>query len=108
MTDIFGDIQVYVSETPAGTSIQNVMHWEQGVLTSTFQKYDWGTEELNMQHYGAATPPAYDLSKVRVKTALFSGSHDYLADPKDVDRLIAELPSDSVVFTDTQVSSNLP
>lgn len=92
-----------MSETPAGTSIQNILHWEQGVLTSTFQKYDWGSEELNIQHYGASTPPAYDLSKVKVKTALFSGGHDYLADPVDVDRLAAELPADIIVYSDKQV-----
>ena len=94
---------MYVSETPAGTSIQNILHWEQGLLTSTFQKYDWGSEELNMHHYGTPAPPTYDLSKVAVKTALFSGSNDYLADPTDVQRLVKELPTDTVVFSDVQV-----
>jgi hypothetical protein len=34
-------IQVYVSETPAGTSTYNLWHLMQGVLTPTFQKLDW-------------------------------------------------------------------
>lgn len=95
-------IQVYVSETPAGTSSQNMKHWIQGVLNPTFQKYDFGTEELNMEHYGVSTPPLYDLSKLAVPTALFSGSHDYLGDPKDVQKIINEAPSSMIVHQDVQ------
>lgn len=59
-------IQVYVSETPAGTSTMNIMHWAQGVETPNFQKFDWGSEEANQQHYGQDTPPQYDLGKLAV------------------------------------------
>ena len=71
-------IQVYVSETPAGTSSQNMMHWLQGVLSPNFQKYDFGSPEENAAHYGPGVevPPLYDLSRLSVPTALFSGSHD--------------------------------
>lgn len=101
-------IQVYVSETPAGTSMRNMMHWVQvrhalpcpalsclaapyvcvgpafmlcvypwrmqGVEAPTFQKFDWGSAEANQQHYGADTPPMYDLGKLSVPTALFAGA----------------------------------
>jgi hypothetical protein len=92
-----------VSETPAGTSIQNMLHWEQGVLNPTFQKYDYGSEELNIQHYGTSVPPMYDLSKLAVKTALFWGGHDYLADPTDVQKIIAEMPAELLVVNNYQV-----
>eukprot|EP00604_Paraphysomonas_vestita_P002626 CAMPEP_0174818000 /NCGR_PEP_ID=MMETSP1107-20130205/591_1 /TAXON_ID=36770 /ORGANISM="Paraphysomonas vestita, Strain GFlagA" /LENGTH=345 /DNA_ID=CAMNT_0016029271 /DNA_START=188 /DNA_END=1225 /DNA_ORIENTATION=+ len=95
-------IQVYVSETPAGTSSQNMKHWIQGVLNPTFQKYDFGTDELNIQHYGTSTPPSYDLSKLVIPTALFSGSHDYLGDPKDVTKIVNEVPSNKIVYNDIQ------
>jgi hypothetical protein len=35
---------------------------------------------------------------------LFIGSNDFLADPRDVKQLIDELPSEKIVFQDTQVS----
>jgi len=96
-------LQVYVSETPAGTSSQNMLHWIQGVLNPTFQKYDYGSDEENIAHYGVSTPPLYDLSKLNVRTALFSGSHDYLGDPEDVQRLVQEAaPSGKIVFWDSQ------
>lgn len=97
-------IQVYVSGTPAGTSTMNMLHWEQGVLNPNFQMYDFGTEELNMKHYSSATPPQYDLTSIphTFKIALFSGNHDYLADPTDVKRMVEEIPSESVVHHDIQ------
>jgi pimeloyl-ACP methyl ester carboxylesterase len=90
-------IQVYVSETPAGTSTTNMDHWSQGVLKDTFQKYDLGVTG-NMKKYGTAEPPLYDLSKFALPVALFSGGNDYLADVADVTRLIDELPADKIVF----------
>jgi len=95
-------IQVYVSNTPAGTSSQNMMHWLQGVNIPAFQKLDFGSEEANLEHYGTPTPPLYDLGKMVVPTALFAGQHDYLADPEDVVKLLDELPADKIVHFDNQ------
>ena len=95
-------VQVYVSATPAGTSTQNMLHWEQGVLVDTFQKFDWGSPEANAQHYsGAAEPPLYDLGAISpdFHIALFSGDLDWLADATDVARLATELPPQSVVHS---------
>lgn len=94
-------IQVYVSGTPAGTSTQNFLHWEQGVLTDTFQKFDYGSPEANAAHYdGATVPPLYDLSAIpsSFKIAMFSGDLDYLADVPDVGDLLDQVPAASVVF----------
>ncbi|CAE7494966.1 LIPK, partial [Symbiodinium microadriaticum] len=91
-------IQVYVSETPAGTSMRNMMHWVQGVEVPTFQKFDWGSSEANMQHYGVGVPPLYDLSKLSVPTALFAGQHDYLGDPTDVQKILDEAPKEKIVY----------
>jgi hypothetical protein len=93
-------LQVYVSETPAGTSTRNLQHWMQGVLVDTFQKYDFGSEEANVAHYGQAIPPLYDLGKLSVPTALFAGGHDYLADPADVQKILNEAPADKIVLFD--------
>ena len=93
-------LQVYVSQTPAGSSTRNMAHWQQGVLFNTFQKYNFGTPEENIDHYGQSTPPMYDLSKLSVPTAMFSGGHDYLADPKDVQRILDEAPPDKIILFD--------
>ena len=95
-------LQVYLSQTPAGTSVTNMGHWQQAVLKPTFQKYDYGSPDKNMAKYGTTVPPLYDLSQVSVPTALFSGGNDYLADPTDVAKLVAELPPSTVVFNSHQ------
>jgi len=88
-------IPVYISETPAGTSTYNMVHWAQLVHTGKFQKYDFGCGLFtceNKKHYGQKTPPQYSVSNFTVPVSLYYGSNDYLADPKDVQILIAGLP----------------
>ena len=63
-------LQVYLSETPAGTSIMNLDHFRQLVINGKYCKYDYGPEK-NMEKYGSTIPPDYDLSKITVPTALF-------------------------------------
>ena len=142
-------IPVYVSETPAGTSTMNIAHWCQGVKVDKFQMYDYGCGLfscdnikhcecttggvlcllwLNVRSFvepdGQKTPPAYDLSKVTVPTALYvrvsvccaamlslwcltcvwssyAGTEDDLADLTDVQTLIDQLPDSTVVHHDT-------
>ena len=93
-------LQVYVSETPAGTSTRNLQHWQQGILVDAFQKYDFGSADENIAHYGQAEPPLYDLGKLSIPTALFAGGHDYLADPTDVQKIVNEAPEDMIVLFD--------
>lgn len=88
---------VYVSETPAGTSVRNMDHWAQGIRKPVFQRYDFGSEAANMIAYNQSTPPPYKLADLKVPTALFSGSLDYLADPADVGLLVDQLPSSTLV-----------
>lgn len=96
-------IDVYVSETPAGTSVMNMEHWAQQVKADNVQMYDYGCGLLsceNEKHYGQKTPPVYDLSKLAVPTALFAGSDDYLGNPTDVQHLIDVLPASTVVHSE--------
>ena len=55
--------------------------------------YDYGSEKANILHYNQTKPPSYDLTQVRVPTALYSGANDWLADPTDVDVLRKHLPN---------------
>lgn len=83
----------YANYEPNPTSVKNMVHWTQGVQENVFQMYDYG-DKGNMQHYNQSTPPKYDLTKfpTNLPTALFCGGEDYLADPKDVQHLLALLP----------------
>jgi pimeloyl-ACP methyl ester carboxylesterase len=75
---------------PSGTSFKNMVHFAQGVKTRKFQRYDYSIAIDgigNQAVYGQAEPPFYNLSGLRVPTALLSASEDLLSDPKDVDHL---------------------
>jgi len=54
-------------------------------------RYDYGSAAENIERYGARSPPHFELGRLRVPTALFSGSHDALASPADVRRLERKL-----------------
>ena len=91
-------LEVYLSQTPAGTSVRNLDHFRQLVLNGKYCKYDWGSSEKNIEKYGTATPPDYDLSKIKIPVALMSGSNDWLGDPKDLEILKSVLPASTVVY----------
>ncbi|GFO44618.1 lipase [Plakobranchus ocellatus] len=81
---------VYLSHDPAGASARTVMQWAQNVKSGQFQRFDFGEKE-NLAKYGQKTPPIYNPGKVNVPVAIFRGSHDWLADPKDVEWLLPQL-----------------
>ncbi|XP_010225176.1 PREDICTED: lipase member N-like [Tinamus guttatus] len=83
-------IDVYVTHCPAGTSVQNILHWHQLILANRFQAYDYGTKE-NMKKYNQATPPAYEIEKINTPIALWSGGRDKFADPNDMGRLLPRI-----------------
>jgi len=88
---------------PAGTSVKAVEHYAQFAVNGKFQDFDYGCNFLvceNMKVYGQKTPPAFDLSKARVPTALFVGGNDALGDTTDAARLAKELPNSTVVFNE--------
>lgn len=90
---------VYLTHTPAGTSMKNIMHFSQLVRDGHFQKYDYGVFG-NMYTYKSWNPPKYQINKVNIPVVLISGNNDWLADPKDVAWLRTQLPR---VITHTKV-----
>ncbi|PFX17933.1 lysosomal acid lipase/cholesteryl ester hydrolase-like [Stylophora pistillata] len=86
-------LPVYVSHTPAGTSVKNLVHFNQLYKSSKFQMYDYGSPEKNKEHYGTATVPQYNASAITVPIALYYGGNDWLADPSDVKILMQKLTS---------------
>ncbi|XP_067908629.1 gastric triacylglycerol lipase isoform X2 [Heterodontus francisci] len=86
-------IPVYSAHCPAGTSVQNIIHWSQAVKEGHFQAFDWGSYAKNMAHYNQAKPPLYNMKEMHVPTALWSGGNDWLADSQDVQMMLKQIPN---------------
>ncbi|XP_069124287.1 lysosomal acid lipase/cholesteryl ester hydrolase-like [Argopecten irradians] len=84
-------IPVYVANHPAGTSVQNIVHYAQSVRHNQFLMYDFGSEQANLDHYNQTTPPAWNESLVTTPTVVYSGSRDWLSDPADVQTLLPKI-----------------
>ncbi|KAJ8734244.1 hypothetical protein PYW07_014795 [Mythimna separata] len=86
------DLSVAVSHVFSGTSIKNIAHFAQLVLTKNFQRYNEGTLG-NLERYGTRKPPLYNVSRVSSPVVLISGENDALSSLKDVDILVSKLPN---------------
>ncbi|XP_060097278.1 lysosomal acid lipase/cholesteryl ester hydrolase [Heteronotia binoei] len=86
-------VDVYSTHCPAGTSVQNMLHWTQMSKSGQFRAFDWGSKAKNMAHYNQSTPPYYKTREMHVPMALWTGGHDWLADPKDVALLLPKIPN---------------
>lgn len=75
---------------PAGTSVKDLEHYEQFIDWEHFGRFDYG-KNGNIEHYGNAEVPLYNLSNLQIPTALFMGTKDTLADPDDVKQLLKDL-----------------
>ncbi|XP_012628403.1 lipase member N [Microcebus murinus] len=84
-------MDVYVSHAPSGSSMQNILHIKQLYRSNEFRAYDWGSEAENMHHYNQSRPPLYDLSAMKVPTAIWAGGEDVLVTPQDVARLLPQI-----------------
>ncbi|XP_072948174.1 lipase 3-like [Epargyreus clarus] len=77
---------------PAGTSVRNMARYGQSMKTDRFQKFDYGKTK-NLELYGSAVPPNYNLSAVSVPVVALYGRNDHLVDTKDVEWLVQRLPN---------------
>uniref|UniRef100_A0A8B9PFW6 Partial AB-hydrolase lipase domain-containing protein n=1 Tax=Apteryx owenii TaxID=8824 RepID=A0A8B9PFW6_APTOW len=83
---------VYAAHAPAGTSVQNVIHWIQVNFISygTLKAFDGGSVYNNLR-YGQMAPPLYNVRNMKVPTAIWYGGDDCLADPRDVALLLPQI-----------------
>ncbi|KAM5237300.1 lipase member N [Ctenodactylus gundi] len=84
-------MDVYMTHAPTGSSIQNILHIKQLFRSDEFRAYDWGSEAENMHHYNQSQPPSYDLTAMKVPTAIWAGGRDILMTPKDVSKLLPQI-----------------
>lgn len=77
-------IPVINAHSPAGTSVQNILHFCQLINTGNFQAYDYGSSKENQKHYKMDYPPLYDVSTFEIPISFYSGDVDSLASPVDV------------------------
>ncbi|KYO42363.1 hypothetical protein Y1Q_0022218 [Alligator mississippiensis] len=60
------------------------------IQSGVLRAYDGGTD-YNMAHYNQTTPFIYNVTDMKVPTAVWSGKKDWLATPMDVDFLLQEI-----------------
>ena len=92
-------LPVILAHETGGTSIMNMIHYYQMINYDDYkvQRFDYGALE-NIQKYGKVEPPLFNFSNIPGPIALFSGSLDRLADPKDVEWLRKSLRPGVVVY----------
>ena len=68
----------------AGSGYLNTIHFGQlvGHEDSWFGRFDYGKEK-NIEKYGQATPPSYDMSLINYPIATMFGSDDMLVSAPD-------------------------
>nr|XP_020136346.1 lipase member J [Microcebus murinus] len=84
-------LDVYLSQNPEGTSVQNMAHWIQLLKSTHLKAFDWGRPDLNLIHFNQTTPPSYNVTNMNVAIATWNGESDLLADPEDVKILYSKL-----------------
>ncbi|KAE9322187.1 hypothetical protein PR003_g17300 [Phytophthora rubi] len=109
-------IPVYLSQTPAGTSVKNMAHYAQGIRDDTFASYDYGCSCVrllginlcsslickNKAVYGSFDPPAYPVgAMVYPRTGFYIGATDTFATSADIAQIRAGLPSGTIVHEKT-------
>ncbi|KAM3183753.1 hypothetical protein ACTXT7_009753 [Hymenolepis weldensis] len=92
-------LPVYVAHTPAGTSVQNIVHYCQGMWTDRFEALDFGSPDANFARYNRTTPPPYGLreSALNLPTRVYWGGNDWLATPRNIGQILREMTDNSLV-----------
>jgi len=100
----FQRMPIYISHTPAGTSVKDILHFGQDTNQDKFQMYDYGWNG-NMKHYLQPEPPQYNVADVEVPTGLFIGQQDWLATPADINKHIRGVMKQEYIVYDKILSN---
>jgi len=84
-------IDTLVGHYPSGGSVKTIVHFLQNYNSGdSFHRYDFG-QSGNVQRYGTAEAPQYNLSLVQAPVNIFWAENDPLVSPKDVAWLASRL-----------------
>lgn len=67
-----------LQHTPAGASVNQLVHYGQEVNSGKFRMYDYGFFG-NRKRYGSSSPPNYDLKNIDAPVALHFSDNDWMA-----------------------------
>jgi len=81
------------SNTPAGTSLHNLLHFSQIVTSGVTRKFDYRESKKNLTLYGNSFPPHYDVTSVLVPCHLYFGDLDIFTHEHDRAHLLSNLPN---------------
>ncbi|CAI0457577.1 unnamed protein product [Linum tenue] len=83
-------VDLFLQNEPQSTATKNMVHLAQTVRDGVLAKFNYGTADYNMMHYGEASPPVYNLSNIPHDLPVFLsyGGQDALSDIRDVQRLL--------------------
>ncbi|NWH82392.1 LICH hydrolase, partial [Piaya cayana] len=84
-------LDVYTSHYPDGTSVKTMLHWAQVLKSGEFKAFDYGRK--NPAVYHQETPPLYQVEKMPVATAVWSGGADFVADWRDIRLVLPRIPN---------------
>jgi hypothetical protein len=90
----------YMSNLPSGAGYRNFLHYAQLIQqpTECFKRWDYESDEKNLEVYGQTSPPDYDLSLLDFPLAMLGGEKDLLADPKDVEWTYQQLKNTTMFY----------
>ncbi|KAG6802763.1 lipase 3 [Apis mellifera caucasica] len=77
---------------PAGSSVNQFVHFGQLIHSGKFRKYDYGTIG-NLKKYGKIQPPDYELAKIKIPVYLYYGANDMFINVEDLNDLYKALPN---------------
>ncbi|GMH25693.1 hypothetical protein Nepgr_027536 [Nepenthes gracilis] len=83
-------VDLFLQNEPQSTSVKNMVHLAQTVRDGILAKFNYGRPDYNLQHYGKAIPPIYNISNIPNDLPLFLsyGGRDALSDIQDVATLL--------------------
>eukprot|EP01102_Stenamoeba_stenopodia_P023063 TRINITY_DN9816_c0_g1_i1.p1 TRINITY_DN9816_c0_g1~~TRINITY_DN9816_c0_g1_i1.p1 ORF type:complete len:662 (+),score=136.39 TRINITY_DN9816_c0_g1_i1:41-2026(+) len=90
-------LPVMLANSPGGVSVKTICHWAQLARAQVFCKYDYGKDK-NREVYNSPKPPSYDVSRINIPIAIFSGGSDKFTRRVDLGRLLQELRPNCIVY----------
>lgn len=71
-----------------------------GIRSNNFSHYDYGNPVSNMQAYGRATPPAYNVEQIpsHLPILIIGGGRDWFAPPQGISLLLSQLQQQATLI----------